>query len=555
DSLICQWVGCGERCSTAEQLYDHVCERHVGRKSTNNLNLTCQWGTCKTTTVKRDHITSHIRVHVPLKPHKCDFCGKAFKRPQDLKKHVKTHADDSVLHNSPPASNRGGHGQPGGYGSNSKHFTDLRAIATTANGYHGDYAAAGGYPYSGGPASAYHAASQGYPAGAVYYPVHPQSNQMESDYHVRKKATFDALKEFFGDVQNRKIDPSTYYDVGQRLMNAGVALPLMQSFHGGAGGDYHGGGVATAAYAQPPHMLPLPGLRKTDLSDIDRFLEQLQNTVYSDNPSHAAAAGVAQPGAHYVHTGVGYRSSNSPPNLAAGAAAAAAAATHGSTLAPLASSVSTETPALTPASSVMSYASTQSPVARTSAGPHGYPPLPPVTGMSEMGGSYTSSAPSSSLATSFDPDGRRRFSGGILQKAATPFHDVKMDSDDAPTPRGSSKTASVSSDLPRDVNRLRLVSPSLTNNIDPSLSSPAERSDGSDDTEHRWVDNVRYIEELRKIIKYKLEHEEYEAGGIASLNDEHSVSEYPYHIPKLDESKEDEQDAENLYPILRAVRD
>jgi hypothetical protein len=68
---------------------DHICERHVGRKSTNNLNLTCAWGTCRTTTVKRDHITSHIRVHVPLKPHKCDFCGKAFKRPQDLKKHVK----------------------------------------------------------------------------------------------------------------------------------------------------------------------------------------------------------------------------------------------------------------------------------------------------------------------------------------------------------------------------------------------------------------------------------------------------------------------------------
>ena len=61
------------------------------------MNLTCQWNACRTTTVKRDHITSHIRVHVPLKPHKCDFCGKSFKRPQDLKKHVKTHADDSVL--------------------------------------------------------------------------------------------------------------------------------------------------------------------------------------------------------------------------------------------------------------------------------------------------------------------------------------------------------------------------------------------------------------------------------------------------------------------------
>jgi len=89
DSLSCQWEKCSEKCSSAEALFEHICEKHVGRKSTNNLNLTCGWNSCRTTTVKRDHITSHIRVHVPLKPHKCDFCGKAFKRPQDLKKHVK----------------------------------------------------------------------------------------------------------------------------------------------------------------------------------------------------------------------------------------------------------------------------------------------------------------------------------------------------------------------------------------------------------------------------------------------------------------------------------
>lgn len=46
---------------------------------------------------------------MPLKPHKCDFCGKSFKRPQDLKKHVKTHADDSVL-----VAGRAPQEQPGG---------------------------------------------------------------------------------------------------------------------------------------------------------------------------------------------------------------------------------------------------------------------------------------------------------------------------------------------------------------------------------------------------------------------------------------------------------
>ncbi|ODQ50947.1 hypothetical protein SAICODRAFT_60867, partial [Saitoella complicata NRRL Y-17804] len=94
-TLTCLWGGANSPCAltfdTPEDLYTHLTESHVGRKSTNNLNLTCAWDTCSTICAKRDHITSHLRVHVPLKPHGCRLCGKSFKRPQDLKKHVKTH--------------------------------------------------------------------------------------------------------------------------------------------------------------------------------------------------------------------------------------------------------------------------------------------------------------------------------------------------------------------------------------------------------------------------------------------------------------------------------
>ncbi|KAJ5414854.1 hypothetical protein N7509_000188 [Penicillium cosmopolitanum] len=82
---------------TAEALYEHICEGHVDRKAASNLSLACQWSSCNFTAAKRYHITSHVRAHVPFKPHKCHFCNDSYKRPHDLKKHVKTHTKDQEI--------------------------------------------------------------------------------------------------------------------------------------------------------------------------------------------------------------------------------------------------------------------------------------------------------------------------------------------------------------------------------------------------------------------------------------------------------------------------
>ncbi|GBB99433.1 hypothetical protein RclHR1_03520013 [Rhizophagus clarus] len=91
--FICLWKHCNRNFEDAESLYNHLSTDHVGRKSTGNLCLDCHWDDCDVRTTKRDHITSHLRVHVTLKPHICEKCKKAFKRPQDLKKHYKIHSE------------------------------------------------------------------------------------------------------------------------------------------------------------------------------------------------------------------------------------------------------------------------------------------------------------------------------------------------------------------------------------------------------------------------------------------------------------------------------
>ncbi|TVY52035.1 pH-response transcription factor pacC [Lachnellula cervina] len=557
DNLSCQWDKCSERCISPEALFDHICEKHVGRKSTNNLNLTCGWNSCRTTTVKRDHITSHIRVHVPLKPHKCDFCGKAFKRPQDLKKHVKTHADDSVLLRSPDqGGQRSGYGQ----GQGGKVVANLQNLAATATGYydHGAQMHPGpphyGHPQQGGH-NGYYAPQQQSSYGPVYYPVNHGGDLGQSAAFDSRKRGYEALNDFFGDAKRRQIDPTSYHQVGQRLMALQGNM-----MHGGAISEYipagpqlvsvdghggPGGPMPQHQYALPP----MPNLRtKNDLMNIDQFLEQMQSTVY-ESSNAAAAAGVQQPGAHYTHQAVNFRQSHSPPQTAlqglghqmsshvpSSHVTAPMMATHSS-------QSNSGTPALTPSSS-HSYTSGQSPTSshgmspssrHSSATSAAYPSLPAVTGGYSP---HSTTAPASTLGTNFDSDQRRRYSGGMLQRSAHPRDLSMMDtsSDDSRTPSPKETT-------PRPEHKSILSS-----NIDPALSgisSPSAQSESGDSAKDRaeeaWIENIRVIEALRELIKERLRRKQYYEEGSEDMD-----------MSGTGDKLSPERSSESLYPVLRS---
>ncbi|KAI9679834.1 MAG: hypothetical protein M1817_004848 [Caeruleum heppii] len=610
--IPCQWNGCTERCRTAELLYDHICEQHVGRKSTNNLNLTCAWGTCRTTTVKRDHITSHIRVHVPLKPHKCDFCGKSFKRPQDLKKHVKTHADDSVILRSPePVQDQVFPSYRLENGKGSAINTDLQALAATATGYYDTPShprgAAQQYAQSTHHGNtSYYGSVQHQPSyGPVYYAVSQGADLGQGGSLDSRKRGFSALNDFFGDVKRRQIDPTSYSDVGQRLM-ALQGLPIPST--GGALADYsstsaladvggHGTSVLPHHYALPP----MPNLRtKNDLMNIDQFLDQMQSTVY-ESSNHLAAAGVAQPGVHSAHGSLGFRQSRSPPS--APYPTSQTASSHASTTtasAPLmvatSSSSTGGTPALTPPSSTLSHVSAHSPTHGLSPAGRistaGYPTLPAVTMSTDMTSGYhgaSLTAPASVLGTAFDNDQRRRYSGGILQKAAQPPPSDEMDVlPDGPSStkqpsRPSSRDRESLTPKPDDVDRMdtAIIDPALTDShIPPPSPSLSDIENARDRAEETWVENIRLIEHLRRFIQDRLDQREYDEEDEEHMNDAD-------HQPKEEETMKDvahedeisriappagkenlrigsgvateksevEKDAESLYPVLRAVEE
>ncbi|KAI9928985.1 hypothetical protein MW887_001378 [Aspergillus wentii] len=594
EELSCLWQNCSEKCPTPEALYEHVCERHVGRKSTNNLNLTCQWGSCRTTTVKRDHITSHIRVHVPLKPHKCDFCGKAFKRPQDLKKHVKTHADDSVLVRSPEPGARNPDMM---FGGNAKGY----AAAAAAHYFEPSLNAVPTQGYAHAPPQYYQshpppqAANPSY--GNVYYALSQGQEAGHASYESKKRG-YDALNEFFGDLKRRQFDPNSYAAVGQRLLGLqSLQLPILSS---GPVPEYQpmpapvavgGGGYSpTGPHPAPAyHLPPMSNVRtKNDLINIDQFLEQMQSTIY-ENDDHVAAAGVAQPGAHYIHNGMSYRATNSPPSQIP-PSHAAATTSAGSMMASSAHSPTAGTPVLTPPSSAQSYTSGRSPVSLPAThrvsplhdgGSNMYPRLPSATIADSMTAGYptaSSAAPPSTLGGIFDHDDRRRYTGGTLQRARPEERrlSVQMDiSQDGKEDRDQTPPAKERTASPR-------ISASL---IDPALESSTSSSPTDAETalqtakaatevaereDVQWVEKVRLIEYLRNYIAHRLERGEFDLrlgqmpapsemgspetghdGQMEGVEEHHSQDHETTPQPPAEEAKPEGEAV--MYPTLRGL--
>lgn len=90
--VVCKWEDCMIVFLNSELLYRHVCDSHAIKHKTKDQEYTCKWGACKSlSTKKREHLISHLMVHIPMKKFKCVTCSKKFKRSHDLKKHIKIH--------------------------------------------------------------------------------------------------------------------------------------------------------------------------------------------------------------------------------------------------------------------------------------------------------------------------------------------------------------------------------------------------------------------------------------------------------------------------------
>lgn len=371
-----------------------------------------------------------------------------------------------------------------------------------------------------------------------------------------RKRAYDMVDDFFGNAKRRQIDPSSYADIGRSL------LPLHGSLSMSNGpmattAQYmpQPAGPAAILHAPTPshnplsqqYYLPMPNARtQKDLIHIDNLLGQMQDTIY-DNASHATA------GVH-VHNGEhgfgGYRGTPSPPTAhrSPGGIPVTADNYHSvsavSMASPLTAISSTGTPAVTPPSSSMSYTSGHSPSPSSSGmSPQSrhsstagasvmYPTLPTSLPAVSQGFGHSTTT---TLGPSYEGNERRRYSGGMLQRArAGPLPPPFEDKSGASTPKASDSALSV--------------------------GSPSSESDVSDATRERdeqydrWLENMRVIETLREYVRGRLDRKEFiqEGQELRRSSRDSDAMDVDVKSPKAPARElNTPREGSSLYPILR----
>ncbi|KAI0778748.1 hypothetical protein BD413DRAFT_464858 [Trametes elegans] len=302
----CQWVACDKVLSDPEALYNHLCNDHIGRKSTGNLCLTCKWKDCGTTCAKRDHITSHLRVHTPLKPHVCEICKKPFKRPQDLKKHEKIHTEEhhaqhkhsKAITVSDPAYSqrvRGENDKPRSLGP-PHHIPVARAKSTSVPLSDSSSGADFGVLPTPSPELDYapdvataHARNQLY----RIQPPLPTWEVLPEDVHGRSvpvsgaKRSYDySVDDFFTDVKKRRVTPAYDPHMAARLSNLAYQQSLSATTNGAPGPSPH------QLPSFNPRSVSLDIRTPEELAAVNEFLITLGRDVSGGN----------QPGPRHQHS-------------------------------------------------------------------------------------------------------------------------------------------------------------------------------------------------------------------------------------------------------------